>query len=58
LADPPPYPGTPRWVKVSSVAVGVVALLVVILLHAGGGPRHYTASAGGFVDHAAPERGH
>jgi hypothetical protein len=35
-----------------------VALLVVILLHAGGGPRHYTASTGGFVDHAAPERGH
>ena len=41
MADLPPYPGTPRWVKVSGIVVGVLVLLVVILLVAGGGPgRH------------------
>jgi hypothetical protein len=58
MADPPPYPGTPHWVKVSSIAVGVVALLVVILVHRGGGPRHNIASPGGPVDHMTPEGGH
>ncbi len=54
MADPPPYPGTPRWVKVSGVAVGILALLVAILIHAGGGPRHNIAPGGGLVDHTAP----
>ena len=40
MANPPPYPGTPRWVKVSGIVVGVLVLLVVFLLHVGGGPRH------------------
>jgi hypothetical protein len=56
MADPPSNPGTPRWVKVSGVAVGVVALLVVILIHAGGG--HNLQSAGGLGGHTAPESGH
>lgn len=41
MAGPPPYPGTPRWVKVSGIVVGVLVLLAVILMLAGGGPgRH------------------
>lgn len=39
LADPPPYPGTPRWVR-AFVAIGIIlALLVAIALLTGlGGP--------------------
>lgn len=41
MADPPPYPGAPRWVKVSGLIAGVLALSVVVLMFAGGGPgRH------------------
>jgi hypothetical protein len=40
MADLPPYPGTPRWVKVFGIiAIGLV-LLVVILLLTGGLGRH------------------
>ena len=46
MADRPPYPGTPRWVKVSGIIViGLVLLVVVVLLvamalglHTPGGP--------------------
>jgi hypothetical protein len=58
MADPTDYPGTPRWVMVSGVAVGVLALLIVIVLHAGGGLRYNTPSAGGLGDQTAPEHGH
>lgn len=37
MADKPTYPGTPRWVKVSGIVAGVVAVTIVILLLAGGG---------------------
>lgn len=53
MADKPPYPGTPRWVKVSGVILAILALLVVVLLFAGGGRhgpfRHLppTGAAGG-----------
>jgi hypothetical protein len=56
MADPPPYPGTPRWVKVSGVAAGILALLVVILIHAGGG--HNLQSGGGIGGHTTSESGH
>jgi hypothetical protein len=56
MADPLPYPGAPRWVKASGVAVGVVALLVVILIHTGAG--HNSQSPGNLGAHAAPESGH
>ena len=56
MADLLPYPGAPRWVKVSGIVVGVVTLLVVVLIHAGGG--HNIQSAGGFGGHAAPASGH
>ena len=39
MAEPPPYPGIPRWVKVSGIICGVLVLLAVILMLAGGG-RH------------------
>ena len=32
MADVPPYPGTPRWVKVFGIIVLVVILLFVVLL--------------------------
>ena len=39
MADPRPYPGTPRWVKVFGIIVIVVVLLVGIILITGvGGP--------------------
>ncbi len=41
MADPLPYPGAPRWVKASGIIGGVLALFVVVLILAGGGPgRH------------------
>ena len=69
MADPPPYPGTPRWVKVFGIIVIVVVLLVVAMMFIGGGehgPGRHTPSgdAGGQVapssvmeDHAPSEGG-
>ncbi len=58
MPDLPPYPGAPRWVKVSGLAAAALALLVVILIHRGGGPRHNMSSASDLGGHAAPESGH
>lgn len=48
MANLPPYPGTPRWVKLSGVFAGaLVLLLVTLMLLAGGnhGPgRHMVSS--------------
>jgi hypothetical protein len=41
MADPPPYPGTPRWVKASGIILGVLAQLAAILLHAGAGSHRH-----------------
>jgi hypothetical protein len=69
MADRPPYPGTPRWVKVLGFIVIVVVLLVVAMMFIGGGEhgpgRHApSGGAGGQVlpsivmeDHAPPEGG-
>ena len=69
MANRPPYPGTPRWVKVFGITVIVVVLLVVGLMFIGGGehgPGRHTSSgeAGGQVaafsvmeEHALPEGG-
>ena len=69
MANRPPYPGTPRWVKVSGIIVIVVVLLVVGLMFIGGGehgPGCHTSSgdAGGQVaaastmeDHVSPKGG-
>jgi hypothetical protein len=37
MADQPPYPGTPRWVKVSGIIVIAVVLMIVIILAGVGG---------------------
>jgi hypothetical protein len=68
MANRPPYPGTPRWVKVFGIIVIVVVLLVVALMFIGGehGPGRHTQSgdAGGQVTpssvmeaHVLPEGG-
>jgi hypothetical protein len=54
MANRPPYPGTPRWVKVFGIIVIVVALLVAAVMFIGGGehgPGRHTQSgdAGGQV---------
>lgn len=38
MADPLPYPGTPRWVKVFGIIALVLVLLVVIMMFIVGGP--------------------
>jgi uncharacterized membrane protein len=48
MADSPPYPGTPRWVKVFGIIALVVVLLFVILMFTRGpgghGPGRHTPS--------------
>ena len=49
MADSPPYPGTPRWVKVFGIIAIVLILLFVILLLTGRsrhGPGSHTGSGG------------
>jgi hypothetical protein len=39
MAEPPAYPGTPRWVKISALVAGIVVLLIAVVLLTGiGGP--------------------
>ena len=69
VANRPPYPGTPRWVKVFGIIVVVVVLLVAAVMFISGGehgPGRHTQSgdAGGQVPpssvveaHAPPEGG-
>ncbi len=71
MPNRPPYPGTPRWVKVLGIIVIVVVLLLVAGMFIGGGehgPGRHTPSgdASGQVspsstsvmeDHAPPEGG-
>jgi hypothetical protein len=54
MANRPPYPGTPRWVKVFGIIVIVVVLLVAAVMYISGGEhgpgRHAQAGdAGGQV---------
>jgi len=73
MANPSPGDdtGTPRWVKVFGIILGVLVLLVVILLFTRGpgghGPGRHTSSGvtGGQIppssvteDHTQPEGGH
>jgi hypothetical protein len=69
MANRPPHPGTPRWVKVFGIIVIAVVLLVVAMMFIGGGqhgPGRHTPSgdAGSqglpssvMEDHAPPEGG-
>jgi len=59
MADPRAYPGTPRWVRISAIVAGGVAMLLVGLLHMTGGSRHILPSVGSLdhsATHAADER--
>ena len=67
MANRPPYPDTPRWVKVFGIIAIVVVLLVVFMLLTSHGPGRHTPSgdAGSQVaafsvmeEHALPEGGH
>ena len=40
MAELPPYPGTPRWVKLSAISVGALILVVLALKVTGVGGRH------------------
>ena len=44
MANRPPYPGTPRWVKVFGLIVIVVVLLVITMMFIGGehGPNRHS----------------
>jgi len=64
MANRPPYPGTPRWVKAFGILAIVLVVLVAIMLLSGHGPGRHTSSgeAGGRVPpsslteaHAPPE---
>jgi hypothetical protein len=64
MANRPPYPGTPRWVKAFGIVAIVLVVLVAIMLLSGHGPGRHTSSgdAGGQVPsssfteaHARPE---
>lgn len=65
MTNRPPYPGTPRWVKVFGIVAIVVVLLVIAMLLIGGehGPSRHTSSGdrvptfGVMGDHAPPEGG-
>jgi hypothetical protein len=52
----PSYPGVPRWLKVSAITIGSVALLLVVLIHGGSGPRHHVPTIGG-LGHSAGQGG-
>ena len=51
MADLPPYPGTPRWVKVFGAIIVVVLILFALLMHlrgpGGHGPRRHGAERQG-----------
>ena len=51
MADSPPYPGTPRWVKVFGIIAIVLFLFVLLSVLAGGGPhgpgRHASSGEAG-----------
>ncbi|RWQ87139.1 MAG: hypothetical protein EOS85_06850 [Mesorhizobium sp.] len=40
MADPPPYPGAPRWVKVWGIIAMILVLLVMTAIFTGVGGAH------------------
>ena len=60
MANRPPYPGTPRWVKAFGIIAIVVVLLFVIMLLTGHGPGRHAPSgeAGGQVAAFSVMEGH
>ena len=58
VADLSPYPGAPRWLRMFGIAVGIVALLLVVLIHTGGAPHQGMSFFGGASYSAAGESRH
>jgi hypothetical protein len=63
MANRPPYPGTPRWVKVFGIIIIVVVLLVVAMMFFVGGehgPGRHTQSgdAGGQLSPSSAREAH
>ena len=57
MAGRPSYPGAPRWLKGFAIAIGGVALLLVVLIHGGSGLRHHMPSISGLGHSAAQDGG-
>jgi hypothetical protein len=60
MANRPPYPGTPRWVKMFGIIAIVLVLLIAIMLLTGHGPGRHTSSgdAGGHVTPSSVRQEH
>ncbi len=56
MDEPRPYPGAPRWVKLSWMVAGVLTLLVAIVIHGGGGPNHHIPSGDGAATHGVHQQ--
>ena len=46
MADRPPYPGAPRWLRMLAFAVGALALLLIVLGHVGSAFHHGLPTSG------------
>jgi hypothetical protein len=57
MADSPPYPGTPRWVKVSGTIAIILAVLFIILQLTGVIGRHGPGRHGGHGQPASAPQG-
>ena len=59
--DPPPYPGTPRWVRLSAIVAGTLLLLVLVIAVLSGGRhgpgRHLPSDDGSAAPAKATEEG-
>lgn len=56
MAEPPAYPGTPRWVKVLGIISLALAVVFVVVHLAGGGFRHH-GHFGGETPSGSPQKG-
>jgi len=54
MADPPPYPGAPRWLRMLAFSIGVLALLLIVLHHFGSAPHHGVSMFGEHNHSTAP----
>lgn len=57
MTGPTDYPGAPRWLKMSAIAIAIGAPLLVVLIHANGAPLHHVPFIGGLSHHTAVESG-
>lgn len=56
MPDSPPYPGAPRWVKITGIVTGLLALLLILMLATGAGghgaahgsPAEISGASGGY----------